>query len=53
MIGKTRQTTLPTEEAARKLIYLAIINAKRAGNRPTTGAQHCLHSKSTSGDRLP
>jgi hypothetical protein len=54
-IRKTIKTRghFPNEEAARKLIYVSINNAKGAGRTATTGAQHYFHSKSTSKTDCP
>ena len=54
-IRKTIKTRghFPTEEAARKLIYLSIRNAQKSWTRPTTGAQPYCHSKSTSETDCP
>jgi hypothetical protein len=43
----------PNEEAARKLIYLAITNAVRRGPEPETGRQPCSRSRSTSETAYP
>ncbi len=43
----------PNEEAARKLIYLAISNATPPGRRPATGRQPCSRSRSTSETDCP
>ena len=43
----------PNEEAARKLIYLAIINAVPSWTKPTTGRQPCSRSRSTSETDCP
>jgi len=54
-IRKTIKTRghFTTEDAARKLIYLAIQTPSAAGATPTTGAQHCSRSKSTSETDCP
>jgi transposase-like protein len=44
---KTRGHFL-NEDAARKLIYLAITNAQKSWRSTYNGAPHCFHSKSTS-----
>ncbi len=61
MIGKTWRDAwehvtpflaFPTD--VRRVIYTTnTIEAKRNGDRPTTGAQHCFHSKSTSETDCP
>jgi hypothetical protein len=44
----------PTEEAARKLIYLLDhLRSAEAGDEPTTGAPHCFPSRSTSETNCP
>ena len=43
----------PNEEAARKLIYLAITNAVPHGPEPGTGRQRCWRSRSTSETAYP
>jgi putative transposase len=44
---KTREQ-FPTDAAARKLLYLAIINAEKSWHQPTTGQPQAPHSRSTS-----
>ena len=43
----------PNEEAARKLIYLALVNAPPSGPEPETGRQRCWRSRSTSETAYP
>ena len=43
----------PHRRAARKLIYLAILNAPATGGLPTTGAPPCVHSIPTSETDCP
>jgi hypothetical protein len=40
--------SFPNEDAARKLVYLALQNATRNGRRPGTGRRRCWRSKSAS-----
>jgi hypothetical protein len=49
---KTRGHFL-NEDAARKLIYLAITNAQKSWRSTYNGAPHCFHSKSTSETDCP
>jgi putative transposase len=40
--------SFPNEDAARKLVYLALQNAVRSGREPATGPPRCWRSRSTS-----
>jgi transposase-like protein len=54
-VRKTIKTTghFPTEDAARKLIYLSIINAQRSWRKAYNWSQALIAFKIHFGDRLP
>ena len=43
----------PNEDAARKLLYLALTTPSRNGPEPETGPSHCWRSRSTSATAYP